>query len=92
MPGTQRTRFDVRPPHPATGYGTRQSQSAKADEVPLVGPLDGEVVREGKVPTASGTHADVWEGRWKRSDGEKGGKGIHDEMVGLSLTTSTLLT
>ena len=92
MADIRRTRFDALPPRNTTEYGTREGQSVEANEVSLVKNLNGKIVREGKFPVAVGTHGDVWQGRWKRCDREKGGKRTHDEKVGPSLTTSTQLT
>jgi len=74
------------PPLRVTEGGTRESQPVEAGEVPPVKRLDGEVVRQGELPFAAGTHCQLWAGRWRKRGGEED---VY-EKVGSSLTSSIL--
>jgi len=93
MPGTQEVQSTVTPPGRVAERGARESRLVKANWVPPVKWLNGEVVRERKLVSPDGTCREVWVGWWKKSSrGEGGGEKKYWEMVGLSLTTPALLT
>ena len=91
MADIQRNRSHIPPLRHATEYGTREGHPTEVNEVSPVKRLDGKVVREGASPFAGGTDYDVCAGRWKRCNGEEGGKGICNVKVGVIPATSTLL-
>ena len=90
MANLQRIQFTVQPSPPPR----ITERAARESEVPPVKRLDGEVMKQSKLPFAGGTNCEVWVGRWKEHSGACGREEAYEEKVGLSLslTTSTLLT
>jgi len=46
--------------------GPPSRQTAGGSKQPDVRKLDGEVIRQGKIPFAEGVFGEVWEGRWEK--------------------------
>lgn len=85
----RRVKFDLPASRRAIEHGNRESQSGGANELPGVERLDGKVKMQGQLASYVGMYWEVWEGVWKRCDGEEGSGGeSRGEMVGSGLTNS----
>lgn len=65
-----------RPPSRQTGEGSRQQD---------VRTLDGEVIRQGRIPFAEGVFGEVWEGRWEKCREGIGEKETDNKKVALKV-------